>query len=161
MESSTLSLISGIFVIAAAVLVATLCTILIVAFLKLYRPVREATQNSARATEDLRRVAAHLADVSEETAQNLAQTSRNLVAITDKTRDGTEDLTNAIRSVDEAAQSIGATATTATRVAEMIGRLIPQGTGGGATGVGGLLRLVRGMFGGRQTSGDGGGDQGA
>ncbi len=160
MESSTLSLISGIFVIAAAILVATLCSILIVAFLKFYRPVREATQNSVRATEDLRRVAAHLADVSEETAQNLAQTSRNLVAITDKARDGTEDLTNAIRSVDEAAQSIGATATTATRVAEMIGRLIPQGTGGGATGVGGLLRLVRGMFGGRQTSGDGGGDQG-
>ena len=154
-----MSLISGIFVIAAAILVATLCSILIVAFLKFYRPVREATQNSVKATEDLRRVAAHLADVSEETAQNLAQTSRNLVAITDKARDGTEDLTNAIRSVDEAAKSIGATATTATRVAEMIGRLIPQGTGGGASGVGALLRLVRGMFGGRRTSEDGGGEQ--
>lgn len=158
MESSTLSLISGIFVIAAAVLVATLCSILIVAFLKFYRPVREATQNSARATEDLRRVAAHLADVSEETAQNLAQTSRNLVAITEKAREGTDDLANAIHSVDEAARSIGATATTATRVAEMIGRLIPQGSGGGASGVGALLRLVRGMFGGSRAPEDGGSD---
>ena len=160
MESSTLSLISDIFVIAAAILVAMLCAILIVAFLKFYRPVRETTQNSAKAAQDLRRVAAHLADVSEETAQNLAQTSRNLVAITEKARDGTDDLTKAIRSVDEAAKSIGATATTATRVAEMIGRLIPQGSGGGASGVGALLRLVRGMFGGQRPSEDRGGEQG-
>ena len=159
MVSSTSSLISDIFVIIAAVLVAVLCSILIVALLKFYRPIRESVQNLAKASDDLRKVAGHLANVSEETSENLAQTSRNLVAITEKARDGTEDLTNAIGSVDEAAKSIGATATTATRVAEMIGRLIPQGTGGGTAGVGGLLRLVRGMFGGRRTSEDSGGEQ--
>ena len=154
MESSTFSLISDIFVFAAAILVGAVCSILIFAFLKFYPMVRETTQNSAKASEDLRRVAAHLAEVSEETAQNLAKTSRNLAAITEKIRDGTEDMTRAVRSVDEAAKSISATATTATRVAEMIGRLIPQGSGGGTSGVGALLRLVRGLFGGKRTSGD-------
>ena len=154
MDSNTTSVIRDIFLIVAAGLLSVLCLLLIAVILKLYRPVKETVHNSAKATENLSRVAGDLASASEETANNLAQTSRNLVHITEKARDGSEELTTAIHSVGEAAKNVGSAAATATRVAEMIGRLIPQGAGGGASsGVGSLLRMVRSLFG-SQRSGD-------
>ena len=156
MEPSTTSVIRDIFLIVAAGLISVLCLLLIVFILKFYRPIRETVHNSSKATEKLNRVAGDVAEVSGETANNLAQTSRNLVAITEKANDGTDELRTAINSVNEAAQGIGSAATTATRVVEMVSRLIPQGSGGGSSsGVGSLLRMVRGLFGGPR-----GGDRG-
>ena len=148
MDSSTTSVIRDIFLIVAAGLISALCLLLIVVILKFYRPIRETVHNSSKATEKLDRVAGDVAEVSGETANNLAQTSRNLVAITEKANDGTDELRTAINSVNEAAQGIGSVATSATRVVELVSRLIPQGSGGGSSsGVGSLLRLVRGLIG--------------
>ena len=160
MEPNTTSVIRDIFLIVAAGLISVLCLLLIAATLKFYRPIRDAVHNSAKAAERANKVAGDFAEVSGETASNLAQTSRNLVSITEKANDGTEELKAAINSVNEAAQSIGSAATTATRVTEMIGRLIPQGSGGGASsGVGSLLRLVRGLFAGSKSGERGAGQQ--
>ena len=149
MNPDTTSVIRDVALIVAAGLLASLCLVLLVVVLKLYRPLKETVHNSSKAAQDIGRVAGDLASVSGETANNLAQTSRNLVAITEKANEGTEELRAAVNSVNEAAQGIGSAATTATRVAEMVGRLIPQGPGGGAaasSGVGSVLRLVRGLF---------------
>lgn len=162
MEPTTTSVIRDISLIVAAGLVSVLCLLLIALILKLYRPVKETAHNSSKATQDIGRVAGDLASISEETTNNLAQTSRNLVAITEKATDGTGELRAAVNSVNEAAQSIGSAASTATRVVEMISRLIPQGSGGGgSSGVGSLLRLVRGLFSGPRKEGDRGTGNGA
>ena len=157
MDPSTTSVIRDIFLIVAAGLVSILCLFLIVVIVKLYRPIRDSVQNSRMATENLSGITADFSKISQETSENLAQTARNLVDITCKAQNGTEELRSAINSVNEAAKSIGSAATTATRVAEMAGRLIPQDTGGGASsGVGALLRFVRSMFGGSRRSDDAG-----
>ena len=156
MDPSTTSVIRDVFLIVAAGLLAALCLVLIVVILKLYRPIRETVSNSRQTTDNLSRITTDFSKNSQETSENLAQTSRNLVNITEKARETTEELTPAIQAVGEAASGIGSAAATATRVAEMIGRLIPQGTGTGATtsGVGGLLRLVRGLFSGPRNEGN-------
>ena len=151
MDPSTTSAIRDVFVIVAAGLLAALCLILIAVFFKLYRPIRETILNSSRASENLMRVSTDLASVSEETANNLAKSSSNLAYISEKAREGSEGLSAAIHSVGEAANSVGSAATTATRVTEMISRLIPEASGGSASGVGALLRLVRNVFAVRKT----------
>ena len=159
MDGSTTSVIRDVFLIIAAGLLAALCAILIVAIAKLYRPIRETVHNSRRTTEDLSAIAKDFRQVSQETSENLAQTSRNLVNLTEKTREGTEELAETVASVKEAADSIASAAATATRIAEMVGCLIPEGTGAGTSGVGTLLRVVRGLLGGRQREGGGAAEQ--
>ena len=160
MDPSTTSVIRDVFLIVAAGLVAALCLAFIVVIVKLYRPIRETVRNSRQATENLNRITADFSKISQETSENLAQTSRNMVDITGKARDTAEELAPAIHSFREAASGIASAATTATRVAEMISRLIPQSANGGgsSSGVGALLRLVRSMFGGGRRS-DGNGAQ--
>ena len=155
MDPNTSSVIRDVFLIVAAGLLSALCLVLIVVILKLYRPIRDTVSNSRQTTENLNRITTDFSGISEETSNNLAQTSRNLVNITDKARETTDELAPAVHSVREAASSIASAATTATRVADMIGRLIPQGSGGGgSSGVGSLLRLVRGLFSGPRKEGD-------
>ena len=162
MDPNTSSVIRDVFLIVAAGLLAALCLVLIVVILKLYRPIRDTVSNSRQATENLNRITTDFSGISEETSNNLAQTSRNLVNITDKARETTDELAPAVHSVREAASSIASAATTTTRVADMIGRLIPQGSGGGgSSGVGPLLRLVRGLFPGPRKEGDRGTGTGA
>ena len=146
MDPSTTSVVRDIFLIVAAGLLAALSLVLIVVILKLYRPIRETVSNSRQTTENLSRITTDFSKISQETSENLAQTSRNMVNITEKARESAEELAPAIHAVGEAASGIGSAAATATRVAEMIGRLIPQGTGAATSGVGSLLRLVRGLF---------------
>ena len=162
MDANTSSVIRDVFLIVAAGLLSALCLVLIVVILKLYRPIRDTVSNSRQTTENLNRITTDFSGISEETSNNLAQTSRNLVNITDKARETTDELAPAVHSVREAASSIASAATTATRVADMIGRLIPQGSGGGgSSGVGSLLRLVRGLFSGPRKEGDRGTGNGA
>ena len=161
MDPSITSVIRDIFLIVAAGFLAALCVVLIVVIAKLYRPVRETVSNSQETTENLSKITTDFSKVSQETSENLAQTSRNLVNITEKARNTTEELAPAIHAIGEAASNIGSAATTATRVAEMIGRLIPQGTGAATSGVGGLLRMVRGLFSGPRKEGDRGAGNGA
>ena len=139
MNPDTTAVIRDIFLIVAAGLLAVLCLVLIVVIAKLYRPL--------------------IAGVSGETAGNIAQTSRNLVDITEKAKEGTEELSTVIHSARQASDSIAAAASTASRIAEMVSRLIPQASadGGGVSSIGSILRLVRGMFGGRRR--DSGGTQ--
>ena len=162
MDPNTSSVIRDVFLIVAAGLLSALCLVLIVAILKLYRPIRDTVSNSRQTTENLNRITTDFSGISEETSNNLVQTSRNMVNITDKARETTDELAPAVHSVREAASSIASAATTATRVADMIGRLIPQGSGGGgSSGVGSLLRLVRGLFSGPRKEGDRGTGNGA
>ena len=162
MDPNTSSVIRDVFLIVAAGLLSALCLVLIVVILKLYRPIRDTVSNSRQTTENLNRITTDFSGISEETSNNLVQTSRNMVNITDKARETTDELAPAVHSVREAASSIASAATTATRVADMIGRLIPQGSGGGgSSGVGSLLRLVRGLFSGPRKEGDRGTGNGA
>lgn len=162
MDPNTSSVIRDVFLIVAAGLLAALCLVLIVAIVKLYRPIRETVSNSRQTTENLNRITTDFSGISEETSNNLAQTSRNLVNITDKMRETTDELAPAVHSVKEAADSIASAATTATRVADMISRLIPQGSGGASSsGVGSLLRMVRSLFSGPRKEGDRGTGNGA
>ena len=159
MNPDTTAVIRDIFLIVAAGLLAVLCLVLIVVIAKLYRPLRETIHSSANAAENLSRITGDIAGVSGETAGNIAQTSRNLVDITEKAKEGTEELSTVIHSARQASDSIAAAASTASRIAEMVSRLIPQAPadGGGVSGIGSILRLVRGMFGGRRR--DSGGTQ--
>ena len=160
MDPSTASVIRDVFLIVAAGLIAALCLVLIVVILKLYRPIRETVLNSRQTTENLGRITTDFSKISQETSENVVQTSRNLVNITERARETTEELAPAIHAVGEAASSIGSAAATATRVADMVGRLIPQGTGAATSGVGSLLRLVRGLFSGpRREDGRGAGNE--
>ena len=155
MDSSTTSVIRDIVLIVAAGLLAVLCAVLIVAIFRLYRPIMETLHNSRRASDNLSAITGDIRGVSEETSKNLAQTSRNLVSLTEQAREGTEDLADTVSTVKEAAGSIASAATTATRLVEMVGRLIPESTGAATSGVGTLLRVVRGLFGGKQREGGG------
>lgn len=160
MNPDTTAVIRDIFLIVAAGLLAVLCLVLIVVIAKLYRPIRETVRNSHGATENLGKITTDFSRVSQETSENIAQTSRNLVNITEKAQETTEELAPAVHAIGEAASSIGSAAATATRVAEMIGRLIPQGTGAPTSGVGSLLRMVRGLFSSPRREGDrGAGDE--
>ena len=158
MNPDTTSVIRDIFLMLAAGVFTALCVTLIVVVLKLYRPLRETAQNSAKTAENLSRITGNIAAVSEETSGNIAQTSRNLVDITEKAKEGTEELSTVVHSVNQAAQNLAAAASTAARVAEIVSGWAQQGTAGGASssGIGSLLRFVRSLFVGRRGSGDGG-----
>lgn len=161
MDPNTTSAIRDIFMMLAAGVFAALCLVIIIVIAKLYRPLRETLGNSANTAGNLSRITGDIASVSEETAGNIAQTSRNLVDITEKAKEGTEELSTVIHSARQASNSIAAAAATASRVAEMVSRLIPEAStdGGGVSGIGAILRLVRGMFGGRRRDDDGSGGQ--
>ena len=158
MNPDTTSVIRDIFLMLAAGAFTALCVTLIVVVLKLYRPLRETAQNSAKTSENLNHITGDLAAISEETANNIAQTSRNLVDITEKAKRGTEELSIFVHAANQASQSVAAAASTAARVAEIVSGWAQQGTAGGASssGIGSLLRFVRSLFVGRRGSGNGG-----
>ena len=164
MDPDTMSVVRDIFIIVAAGALAAMCLAVTAIAIKLYRPLRAAAADSAETARNLNRISGDLAAVSEETAGNIAQTSRNLVDITEKAKDGTEELATVIHSARQASASIAAAAATAARIAEMVSRLVPEAPadGAGVSGLGALLRVVRGLFGGgRRREGDGGRQQGA
>ena len=162
MDPNTTSAIRDIFVILAAGAFAALCLAVVLLIVKLYRPIRDTAYNAAKTTENLSVITGNLAAVSEETASNIAQTSRNAVSITENLKEGSEELSGTVRTASEAAKSVAEAASTAAKVADSVSRLTSLGlTGGTSSGVGSLLRLVRGMFGGGRRSDDSGVQQGA
>ncbi len=146
MEPDTTSVIRDVFLIVAAGLLSVLCLTIIIVIVKLYWPIRDTVMNSHRTAENLSKVTGDISRISQETCDNIAQTSRNLVNISGKAQESAEEISDTVHSVKKAAGNIASTASTATRVMEMVARLIPQGTGGATSGVGTLLRLVRGLF---------------
>ncbi len=156
MDPDVTSVIRDIFVIVAAGVFALLCLAVLLVFIKLYRPLRETTHNAARATENIGAVAEDLAAVSAETAKNVLETSRNAVAISERLKEGSEDLPSTVRTAREAANKVSDLANSAKGIVDMVTRVGSLGiTGGGPSGVGTLLRIVRGLFGGGRKSDDG------
>ena len=155
MEPDTTSVVRDIFVIVAAGALAAMCLAVTAIAMKLYRPLRDAADNSAVTARNLNRISSDLAAVSEETAGNIAHTSRNLVDITEKAKDGTEELATVIHSARQASDSIAAAAATAARVVEMVSRLVPEAPadGSGVSGLGAIMRVVRSLFGSRRGGG--------
>lgn len=161
MNPDTTSAIRDIFLMLAAGVFAALCLAIIAVIAKLYRPLRETAHNSARTAENLSRITGDIASVSEETAGNIAQTARNAVEISENLKAVTADLPNVVQSVGEAANSLASVSDTATRITRFVSRFTPDETDSGASspGVGSLLHLVRGLFGGRRRGDDSGAQQ--
>ena len=158
MDPNVTSTVRDIFVIAAAGAFAVLCLAVVVLVVKLYRPLLDSIQNAAKATENLNRISSHFAVVSEETAGNVAQTSRNAVVITENLKEGSEELTGTVQTAREAAVKISAVASTVGTIAETVSGLSSMGasgSGSSSSGVGSLLRLFRTIVGGGRRS-DGG-----
>lgn len=156
MNPDTTSIIRDISLIAAAGLFAALCLTLIALAVKLYRPLRDTAQNAAKTAENLNQATSDIAAISNETAADLAQTSRNLVIITEKAKDSADEMSAVVHNAGMAAQSIAAAAHTIARIAEMVSQWTRQGTAPGPSSSGGtLLRFLRSMFVGRRRS-DGG-----
>lgn len=149
MNPDTTSIIRDIFLIAAAGLFAALCLILIALAVKLYRPLRDTARNAAKTAENLNQATSDIAAISNETAADLAQTSRNLVIITEKAKDSADEMSAVVHNAGMAAQSIAAAAHTIARIAEMVSQWTRQGTAAGSSspsGIGALLRFLRSMF---------------
>lgn len=162
MDPDVTSVIRDVFLMVAAGVFTVLCIAVIAVLAKMYRPLRDSVNNAAKTTENLGRVSHDLASVSEETAGNVAQTARNAVGITDRLKDSTEELSETVRSAGEAAKSVSAAADNVGSIAETVSRFSSLGeTGGGSSGVGGMLRLFRSVFGGSRRSGDSGVQTGA
>ena len=157
MNPDTTSVIRDIFVMVAAGVFVALGAALFVLILKLYRPLREIFDNAVRASGNLRRITEDFAGVSGETADNIAQTSRNLVELTENAKNGTEEFSGAAHTIRQASDDVAAVTGTAARVAEIVGHIAPPGASAGAVvaGVGPLLRMVRGMLGENRRSGGG------
>ena len=155
MNPDTTAIIRDIFLIAAAGLFAALCLTLIALAIKLYRPLRDTAQNAAKTAENLNQTTSHIAAISNDTAADLAQTSRNLVIITEKAKDSADEMSSVVHNAGMAAQSIAAAAHTIARIAEMVSQWTRQGTAPGPSSGGSLLRFLRSMFVGRRR-GDGG-----
>ena len=158
MNPDTTSAIRDIFLMLAAGLFAILCLVLIVVIAKLYRPLRETIHNFSGTAENLSRITGDIASVSEETSGNIAQTSRNAVEVSENLKAGTANLPNVVQSVGEAANSLASVSDTATRITRFVSRFTQDETDSGAPspGVGSLLHLVRGLFGGRRRGDDSG-----
>ena len=157
MDPDVTSAIRDIFVMVVAGVFSALGLVLIIVIVKLYRPLRDTVHNAAKATEDMSGIAGHVVGVSEETAQNILQTSRNAVEISQGLKEGSEELPGTVRSAGEAAGNVAAAASTVGAIAETISRFSSLGvTGGGPSGVGGMLRLLRTLFGGGRKSDDSG-----
>ena len=92
MDPNAASAIRDIFVILAAGVFSALCLTIIVLIIKLYRPIRDTVYNSSKTTENLRVITGNLVGVSEETANNIAQASRNAVSISENLKEGNEEL---------------------------------------------------------------------
>ena len=165
MDSNTTAAVRDIFAIIAAGVFTVLCITVIALALKLYRPLRDTVANSARATENLKKITGDVSVVSEETSGNIAQASRNAVTITENLKQGSEDLSDTVRNAREAAKNVASAASTVGTIAETVSRfssLGVSGGGGGGSGVGTMLRLLRNVFGGSgRRSDDGGGQRGA
>ena len=162
MDPNTTSAVRDIFVIVAAGAFSALCVTVIVLAAKLYRPLRDSAQNAATTTENLSKASGHLAAISEETAANVAQTSRNAVVITENLKEGSEELTGTVQTAREAADKISAVAGTVGTIADTVSGLSSMGVSGGgssSSGVGSLLRLFRTIVGGSRRA-DGGAQQG-
>ena len=157
MDPNITSAVRDIFLIVAAAAFATLCATIVVLVLKLYRPLRDAVQNGARTAENLNRVSTDVAHVSGETTNNILQSSRNAVTISENLKDGSKDLSDTIQTAKEAANNVAAAAGTVGTIAENVSRFSSLGVsgGGGSSGVGTLLRLLRGVFGGGRRGEDG------
>lgn len=162
MDPNTTSAIRDIFVMIAAGVFAVLCVVIILVFAKLYRPLRETAHNASRTSANLSRISGDLASISEETANNIAQTSRNAVSVSENLKEGSEELSGVVRTVGETAKSVSSAADNVSSIAETVSRFTTLGvTGGGTSGVGSMLRLLRNIFGGGRRSDDGGVQQGA
>ena len=154
---NTTAAVRDIFVIVAAVAFTTLCLTVVFLVVKLYRPVRDSVHSASTATENISRISGDIAEVSGETASNIAQVSRNAVTISENLKEGSEDLSSTVRTAREAANNVAAAASTAKEIADTVSRVGSLGiTGGGASGVGSLLRIVRGLFGPTRRAEDGG-----
>ena len=159
MDSGTTSAIRDIFIIVAAGTFSVLCLVLTVGMVKLFRPFKETISNSAKTTENTATLTGNLASVSEETANNLAQTSRNLVEISENLKEGSEGITDTVNTARQAASTVSQAAGTVATIAETVSRFTSLGvTGGGSSGVGTMLRMLRNMFQGNRRN-EGGGSQ--
>ena len=160
MDPNTTSAIRDIFVIVAAGAFTTVCLTVVFLVVKFYRPIRDSIHNASEATENVSRISADVAGVSGETAANIAQVSRNAVTISENLKESSEDLSSTIHTAREAANNVAAAASTAKDMADTISRVGTLGiSAGGGSGVGTLLRVVRGLFGASRRSEDGGAQQ--
>ena len=158
MDPTITSAVRDIFLMVAAGAFTALCLTAVVLVIKLYRPIRESVKNASSATENFRRISGDIAAVSEETAGNIAQTSRNLVAISENIKGESEDLSETVRAARDAANNVGATASTLRTIAETFSGISAPGAsdGAGASAARPLLRLIRTMFGGGRRGNEGG-----
>ena len=157
MDPDVTSAIRDIFVMAAAGVFVVLCLALFLVVVKIYRPLRETVSNAEKSTKNIGAITDNLAAVSEETSQNLLLASRNAVVISENLKEGSEDLSTTVRAAREAAGNVAAAASTVKDIADMVSRVGTLGiSGGGSAGVGTLLRIVRGLFGGARRPDDGG-----
>ena len=156
MDPDTTSVIRDIFVIVAAGALAALCVSLMVLVAKLYAPLRRAINSTSSTAENLSRISQDIAGVSAETSGNVLHTSRNAVTISENIKETSEGLPETIETAREAARNVSAAAETAREMADMVSRVGSLGiTGGGSSsGVGTLLRIVRGLFGGGRKGDD-------
>ena len=161
MNPDTTAVIRDIFVIVAAGAFAALCLALVVLAVKLYRPLRQVADNTADTTGNLSRITGDIAKVSGETAGNVADTARNAVDVSENLKAGTAGLPDVVQSVGKAADGIASVSDTATRIFRLASRGGAEGKSEGtpAPGVGFLLHLVRGLFGGTRRRGDDTGSQ--
>jgi uncharacterized protein YoxC len=162
MDPNTASAVRDIFIIVAAGTFAALCLTIIFLVFKLYRPILETVTNAAKTSGNLSRITSDVLTISEETTGNIAQVSRNAVAVSENLKTGSEELSDAVQTAGEAAKSVSAAADNVSTLAGTVSRFTTLGVsgGGGSSGVGSMLRLLRGIFGGGRR-GDGGVQQGA
>ncbi len=149
MDPNTTSAIRDIFIIVAAGVFAVLCITITVIVSRLYRPLHDAIRSASRAAANLEKISGDIGAVSEDTAKNIAETSRNAVTISESLKEGSEELSGVVRTAGEAAKSVSEAASNVSSIAETVSRFTSVGvSGGGSSGVGSMLRLVRNIFGG-------------
>ena len=157
MDPNTTSAIRDIFLMVAAGVFSVLCVVIIVLAARLYRPLRDSARFASITAENLSRISGDLASVSEETANNIAETARNAARATENLKEGSEEVPGAVRNVGEAAKNVSSAAEGVSSIADTVSRFATLGvTGGGTSGVGSMLRLLRSILGGGRRSDDGG-----